>query len=142
VPRSTERGATAVEFAVALPIFLAMTLGMVEASRMIVSKTMLAYAVTAGARAASAKYNHNATPSTLSTSDVQSVVIAAAPMLNLTASNFDSITSSATWASRTHGDTVTVQAHYTFTPAFVAGSPVLVSLTSKTFNYTSTMTIP
>ncbi len=126
-----------VEFSLVLPILLCTTIGLYDAGRMVTSKTMLAYAVTVGARTATAKVNSSGT--TLSTSDVQQVVINAAPFLNLSTSNVTTVSSSnGTWASRTRGNSVTVTATYTFTPLL----PFLTKLAAKTYTYTSTMTIP
>lgn len=135
VTRSRERGAVAVvETALVLPIIVLVIVGTIDASRMVTSRMMLAYAVTVGARAATAKAN--------ATSDVQNAVIAAAPILNMnTTTNIlstDVTTSAASWTGRTSGDTVTVQARYTFTPS----NPLFTKIGSRTFTLKSTMTIP
>jgi Flp pilus assembly protein TadG len=130
--RDPERGSTAVEFAMVVPLLFLMTIGVYDAGRMVVTKTMLAYAVTIGARAGVAS-------NTTSTSAVQSAVVAAAPFLNLSTSNVTTVSSSnGTWATRSRGDSVTVTGQYTFTPTL----PLFTKLASKTHTYTSTMKIP
>jgi Flp pilus assembly protein TadG len=76
--RNRQRGSTAVEFALVFPVFFTLIACALEGGRFVVSRMMLAYAVTVGARAA--------TLSTASTTTVQNAVINAAPMLHLTAS--------------------------------------------------------
>ncbi|HVV17616.1 MAG TPA: TadE/TadG family type IV pilus assembly protein [Polyangia bacterium] len=135
--RDPQRGAAAVEFSLVLPALLMVTLGTVDAGRMMVSRIMLAYAVTVGARAAAANANTTTTP-------VQTAVVAAAPMLSLSAG---SVTVGATTAggaaitpfsARTRGNVVSVSCSYTFKPV----TPLLTKLATKTFTYTSKMTIP
>jgi Flp pilus assembly protein TadG len=75
--RNRQRGSTAVEFALVFPLFFTLIACALEGGRFVVSRMMLAYAVTVGARAA--------TLSTASTTSVQNAVINAAPMLHLTA---------------------------------------------------------
>jgi Flp pilus assembly protein TadG len=135
VTRLRERGAVAVvETALVLPIIVLVIVGTIDASRMVTSRMMLAYAVTVGARTATAKAN--------ATSDVQNAVIAAAPILNLnTTTNIlttDVTTNATSWTARTSGNTVTVTARYTFTPS----NPLFTKIGSRTFTLTSTMTIP
>ena len=125
-----------------LPIIFTMILGTIDAGRMVMSQTMLAYAVTVGARAGTGNKNSQA--------DVQTAVIAAAPMLTLTSSDVQTsnittttaggVTSSTTagWSARTRGDTVTVTATYNFAPI----NPLLTKIGSKQFSQTSTLTIP
>lgn len=131
--RSRERGAAIVEAAMLLPIIFTMLLGIVDASRAVTSKMMLAYAVTVGARAATANAN--------TTTNVQNAVIAAAPMLALTSSNIPTgniTTSAASWSARTSGSTVTVKATYAYAPI----NPLLTKIGSRTWSYTSTISIP
>jgi hypothetical protein len=78
-----------------------MTIGSLDAGRMVVGRAMLSYAVICGTRKA-------VVASTTTTTAVQAAVTAAAPMLPLTTNVVT--TSAATWAARTSGDTVTVTA--------------------------------
>ena len=142
--RSRERGVAAVvETSLVLPIILLVIVGTIDASRMVMSNMMLSYAVTAGARAATAGNSTQA--------NVQTVVTGASPMLALTTSNIPTsnitttpagtTTASSTataWSARTRGDTVTVTATYTFTPS----NPLFTKIGSRTFTQTSAMTIP
>ena len=61
-----------------VPLFFAVVFGALEGGRFVVSRMMLSYAVSVGARAA--------TLSGASTLAVQNTVVSAAPMLHLTAS--------------------------------------------------------
>jgi len=74
--RNRQLGSTAVEFALVFPVFFALIACALEGGRFVVSRMMLAYAVTVGARAA--------TLSNATTSSVQTAVVNAAPMLHLT----------------------------------------------------------
>lgn len=130
--RGNQRGSFTVELALVLPIFLLIAIGMIDAGRMIFSKTMLTYAVTVGARTGIGL-------SATTTAAVQTAVINAAPMLKLTTSNVTAVTTNAaSWSARTRGNTVTVTATYTFTPV----APGFTKLANKTFTYTCKMTIP
>lgn len=91
-------GSVAVEFALVLPVFLTVFFGALEGGRFVVSKMMLSYAVSVGARAA--------TLSTATTSSVQTAVVNAAPMLHLTTSQVE--IQSATGIPPSVGTTVTV----------------------------------
>lgn len=73
--RNRQRGSTAVEFALVFPVFFTLIACALEGGRFVVSRMMLAYAVSVGARAATLK---NATTTT-----VQTAVVNAAPMLHL-----------------------------------------------------------
>jgi Flp pilus assembly protein TadG len=79
--RNRQLGSTAVEFALVFPVFFALVACALEGGRFVVSRMMLAYAVTVGARAATL---NNATTST-----VRTAVVNAAPMLHLTASQVE-----------------------------------------------------
>ena len=127
-----ERGAAAVEFVLVAPVLFVVLLGMLEASRMMVARCMLTYAVSVGARMGLAKSNTN-------TSTIKTAVVNAAPMLGLSTGSVSVATSAASWTARTSGNTVTVTyTGYTFTP--IAGP--FTKLASKTFNATSMETIP
>jgi Flp pilus assembly protein TadG len=128
-PRNGQRGTAAVEFSLVVPLLLLMTIGSLDAGRMVVGRAMLSYAVICGTR-------KGVVAATTTTTAVQAAVTAAAPMLPLTTNVVT--TSAATWAARTSGDTVTVTATYTFKPSL----PVLTKLVTKNFTATSTVTIP
>lgn len=126
----------AVEFSFMFMLLMLVTSGTIDAGRMVISKTMLAHAVTVGARAASLGFN-------TTTTAVQTAVVNAAPMLNLSSGSVnvsatDSLGVAKTFANKTRGDIVSVNCSYTFTPV----TPVLTRLVTKTYNYTSKMTIP
>ena len=122
-----------VEFALVVPILMAVTIGTIDAGKMTAAKTMCAYAATVGARTGIAS-------STASTTVVQNAAIAAAPLLHLTTSNVTVTVSGSTttFTSRTRGDKVTVVVTYTFTPVI----PLLTKLATKNYSVTSAMVIP
>ena len=64
-----------------VPLFFTVVFGALEGGRFVVSRMMLAYAVSVGARAA--------TLSSASTASVQTAVVNAAPMLHLTSSQVE-----------------------------------------------------
>ncbi len=96
--RNRLRGSTAVEFALVFPIFFTLIACALEGGRFVVSRMMLSYAVTAGARAA--------TLSGASTLSVQNAVVNAAPMLHLTTGQVEIATAAGLPASV--GSSVTV----------------------------------
>ena len=96
--RNRQRGSTAVEFALVFPLFFTLIACALEGGRFVVSRMMLAYAVTVGARAA--------TLSNASTTSVRNAVVNAAPMLHLTASQVE--ITSATGIPASVGTAVTV----------------------------------
>jgi Flp pilus assembly protein TadG len=125
-----------------VPILFLILIGTIDVGRMLISRSMLQYAVISGARAGLAKTNST-------TAAVQTATAAAAPMLHLTATNVNvcvdtvgtctGVASSTAWTARTTGDTVTVSySGYTFTPA--SGS--FARLTTKSLAAASTQTIP
>lgn len=140
--RDPERGAVAVEFAMVVPILVALTIGTIDAGRMIVAKQMCAYAAIVGARTALAKVTVvSGTTTTITATEVRNAAIAAAPLLHLTTSNIPTVSvsgSTTTFANRTRGDKVTVVVTYTFTPVI----PLLTKLATKNYSVTSAMVIP
>ena len=125
-----------------MPLVFLVLVGMIDTSRMLISRSMLQYAVIAGARAGLAKSN-------ATVGAVQTATAAAAPMLHLTSGSVNvcvdtvgpctSVATSTAWTARTTGDTVTVSySGYTFTPA--SGS--FARLATKSLTATSTQTIP
>src|SRR3954468_2321454 len=106
-----QRGATAVEFALVLPVLVGVLLGAIDAGRLVVSQCMLNYAVIAGARLASVSSTTNFTT-------VQTAVVAAAPLLNLptTAVHYQigAGTADTGFATLAAGNTIRVYASYTY----------------------------
>ncbi|MFL5303633.1 MAG: TadE/TadG family type IV pilus assembly protein [Polyangia bacterium] len=135
--RHPERGTAAVEFSLVVPILVLVTIGTIDAGRMVVAKQMCAYAAIVGART-------GVVTATTSTSVVQTAATGAAPLLHLTASNVTvavtvgSTAATRTFTARTRGDTVTVTVAYTFTPVI----PVLSKLATKNYSVKSAMVIP
>jgi Flp pilus assembly protein TadG len=124
-----QRGATAVEFALVLPVFVGVLFGAIDGARLVVSQCMLNYAVIAGARLASVS-------STSTFSTVQTAVVAAAPLLGLStnAVHYQIATTTSTSAADTGfgtqvpGNTIRVYASYVYKPL------VLSILGTKTLN--------
>lgn len=136
--RHPERGSTVVEFSLVVPILVLVTIGTIDAGKMVVAKQMCAYAAIVGARTGVAK-------ATASSGAVQTAAIGAAPLLHLTASNVTvAVTVGSTavartpFNARTRGDTVTVTVTYTFTPVI----PVLSRLATKSYSVKSAMVVP
>ncbi len=86
--RNRQRGSTAIEFALVFPVFFTLIACALEGGRFVVSRMMLTYAVSVGARAATLK---NA-----STTSVQNAVVNAAPMLHLTTTQVEITSGGAT----------------------------------------------
>jgi Flp pilus assembly protein TadG len=124
-----QRGATAVEFALVLPVFVAVLFGAIDGGRLVVSQCMLNYAVIAGARLASVS-STAATTNPLLT--VQTAVVAAAPLLNLSTSavhyQIGTGTADSGLSSLATGNTIRVYASYSYRPL------VLSTLGAKTLN--------
>ena len=120
-----QRGSTAVEFALVLPIFVGVLFGAIDGARLVVSQCMLNYAVIAGARLASVS-------STTSFTTVQTAVLAASPLLNLPANavHYQIGTGAADsgFGTQAPGNLIRVYANYTYKPL------VLSILGTKTLN--------
>lgn len=136
--RHPERGTAAVEFSLVVPLLVAVTIGTIDAGKMVVAKQMCAYAAIVGARTGVAK-------ATASSTAVQNAAIAAAPLLHLTTSDVTVVVYVGSTAvvrtpftARTRGDTVSVTVGYTFTPVI----PLLTKLASKTYSVKSAVVIP
>jgi Flp pilus assembly protein TadG len=107
--RERQRGTTLVEFVCVVPLFFTVMLGTLEGGRFVISRMMLSYAVSVGARAA--------TLSGATTSAVQTAVVNAGPMLHLSASQVDvTVGGVAAVLPAAVGTTVTVSIGV-FTPA-------------------------
>jgi Flp pilus assembly protein TadG len=132
--RDGQRGGTTVEFALVLPVLMAVLFGMLEGGRLIVSRSMLSQAAIRGARVASIT-------STTTASQVEAAVISTAPLLGLAASNIDVIvngvtTESAAFGTRAAGSNVGVIVRYTFTPKLP------VPFATKSFTARSEVVMP
>jgi Flp pilus assembly protein TadG len=79
--RERQRGNTLVEFVCVVPLFFTVVFGTLEGGRFVVSRMMLSYAVSVGARAA--------TLIGASPTSVQTAVVNAAPMLHLSATQVE-----------------------------------------------------
>jgi len=115
------RGAVAVEFAIVLPLFLALVFGILDGGRLMMTRWLVSYAVARGGRVASLR------SSTLQ--NVKDAVAQSASLIGLSASNVNvEVNSGATvFTSRASGDVVHVYTTYTFTPklAFVFTSSTI-----------------
>jgi Flp pilus assembly protein TadG len=120
-----QRGSAVVEFVLVLPILVIVTFGAIDAGRFVAAKVELTYACIKGARLA-------AVSSTTAFSTVQTAVVAAAPLLNLstTAVHFQVDNGTAddmtAFAARASGHMIRVYASYNYQPMLVK------ALTSRT----------
>jgi Flp pilus assembly protein TadG len=116
-PELNQRGATTVEFALVLPVLVAVLFGALDAGRLVVSKIMLNYAVIAGARLAAVSTTTAFSPT------VPDAVVAAAPLLNLSQSAVHyQIGAGATdtgFATLATGSKIRVYASYSYKPLIV-----------------------
>jgi Flp pilus assembly protein TadG len=112
-PRS--RGAVAVEFAIVLPLFLALVFGIIDGGRLMMTRWMVSYAVARGGRVASLR--------TSTLQNVQDAVAQSASLIGLASSNVNvEVNAGATaFTARKSGDVVHVWTTFTFKPklAFV-----------------------
>ena len=115
------RGAVAVEFAIVLPLFLALVFGIIDGGRLMMTRWLVSYAVARGGRVASLR------SSTLQ--NVKDAVAQSASLIGLSASNVNvEVNAGATaFTARASGDAVHVYTTYTFTPklAFVFTSSTI-----------------
>jgi Flp pilus assembly protein TadG len=111
-----QRGGTAVEFTLVLPLFMLVLFGTIDAGRLVVSQVMLSYAVITGARLAGV----SSTPTPL-TNSIPAAVVAAAPLLNLSTGVVHYQINGGTTDAGTPvaGDTVRVYASYSYKPLVV-----------------------
>ena len=135
VPRARrchERGGLAVEFAFTLPLLLALIFGTVDVGRLVMSQSMLSYAVAVGARTGAAT---NAATFTT----VQTAVQNSATLLNISSGSIhyqvNGGAADTGFGSRTPGSTFTVYTTYSYQPVFIK------QLRSRTLNASSTVTI-
>jgi Flp pilus assembly protein TadG len=108
-----QRGATTVEFALILPILVAVLFGAIDGGRLVVSQCMLHYAVIVGARMTSVS-------STPNFGVVQTAVVRAAPLLNLSTNavhyQIGTGASDSGFSTLAAGNTVRVYASYNYQP--------------------------
>jgi Flp pilus assembly protein TadG len=133
--RRRQRGAYAVEFALVIPILMALLFAAIDGGRFVVTRCMLNYAVIVGSRMASM-------PQTPAQLNVQNAVVAAAPFLGLTTAAVtvtikDSGGTTKGFITRAAGDTATVSATYNY-HAFVT---LMSKFASRTFTSTSAITV-
>jgi Flp pilus assembly protein TadG len=116
--RDGERGFTAVEFALIIPLFFALLLGAIDGGRLIFSRCMVSHAALVAARTASVR-------KTTTLSAVTAAAAAAAPILTLASTNVYFNGSSSAVANDTSfnatkptapGSTVTVTVQYSYQP--------------------------
>jgi Flp pilus assembly protein TadG len=123
-----------VEFALVIPILLALLFGAIDGGRLVITRCMLNYAVIVGSRMASM-------PQTPAATNVQNAVVAAAPFLSLTTAavtvTITNGVTAKTFASRTVGDTATVSATYSY-HAFLT---FMSRFGSRSFSSTSAVTV-
>lgn len=106
-------GAVAVEFALILPLFLALIFGIIDGGRLMMSRWLVSYAVVRGGRVASLR--------TSTYQNVQDAVAQSASLIGLSSANVNiavngTTVNSTTFATRSSGDAVHVWTTYTFTP--------------------------
>ena len=115
------RGAVAVEFAIVLPLFLALVFGIIDGGRLMMARWLVSYAVSRGGRVGSLR--------TSTLQNVKDAVAQSASLIGLSANNVNvEVNSGATaFTSRQKGDIVHVYTTYTFTPklAFVFTSSTI-----------------
>jgi Flp pilus assembly protein TadG len=121
-----QRGSTAVEFALVLPLLIAVLFGAIDGGRLVVSQCMLNYAVIAGARLASVSSTGT------SFTPVQTAVVAAAPLLTLPTNavhyQIGTGTADSGFATLAAGNIIRVYASYNYRPL------VLSKLGARTLN--------
>jgi Flp pilus assembly protein TadG len=112
-----QRGATTVEFALVVPVLVAVLFGAIDGGRLVVAKLMLNYAVVAGARLAAVSSTTAFSPT------VPAAVVAAAPLLNLSQSavHYQIGTGAADtgFSTLTSGSKIRVYAQYSYKPLIV-----------------------
>jgi Flp pilus assembly protein TadG len=127
-----QRGGLAVEFALVLPLLLAIVFGTVDVGRLVMSQCMLSYAVSVGARTGAA-FN------TAAFANVQTAVQNASAILAIPAASIHyQLNAGATdtgFGGRTPGSTFKVFTTYSYQPVFIR------QLGSRTLNASCTVTI-
>lgn len=109
--RERQRGSTAVEFSLVIPLLMTLLFGAIDGGRLAISRCMLSYSAIVGGRMASVT-------NTAAATDVQNAVVASAPFLGLSAGAVTvAITSGGApkaFAARATGDTATVTVTYNY----------------------------
>jgi len=126
--RVLSRGSITVEFALVLPLFLAIVFGIIDGGRLMMARWVVSYAIERGGRSASLR-------STASVAAVQTVITQAGTLIGLSGSGATVLVNSGAtvFASRKHGDQVKVSMTYTFNRklAFVFPSAT-INMTAST----------
>lgn len=107
-PRSRASGGVAVEFALVLPLFLAVVFGVIDGARLMMTRWMVSYAVDRGGRVATLRSS--------TAQNVKDAVAQSASLIGLSSSNVNvEVNGGATaFTSRASGDKVHVWTTYTF----------------------------
>lgn len=134
--RGRRRGATLLEFAVALPILLMLTLGMVVLGQGVSQSQMVALLAREGARYASvrgADYRAATGKATTTAADV----VAGAITPRAVGFAAGSLTTTVAWSSPAQevGSTVTVTVGYSYAPGSYLGTVPLASTAVMTISY-------
>ncbi|MHB1159825.1 MAG: TadE/TadG family type IV pilus assembly protein [Chloroflexota bacterium] len=118
MPTERSRGQSLLEFALTLPIFLWLVVGLVDLGRGVASYTVLANCAREGARAAVIPHTTNATVEAAVNS--QSLILGSIPSGNIVVSPPE--------GSRSSGTPITVEVRYPFQPT----TPLLANVVGST----------
>ncbi len=105
------RGSITVEFALILPLFLALVFGIIDGGRLMMARWMVSYAIERGGRVASMR-------GTATVAQVQTAVVQSAPFITIVAGNVNvavnNVTGSTAFTARQPGDEIHVWTTYTY----------------------------